>query len=340
MLHVKENINLKPFNTFSIDAQAKYFCSIESEVQLQELLKTDLFKNERKIFLGGGSNVLFTKDYDGLIIHNAIQGIIKQDETDEGITLQVSSGVNWHQFVLHCVNNNWGGIENLSLIPGTVGAAPIQNIGAYGVEVSEVIEKVDTYYIANGTTKSFNKDECRFGYRESVFKSVIKENIFISSVTLRLSKKNHRINTRYGAINDTLKLMNITEPSIQSVSDAVIKIRKEKLPDFKVIGNAGSFFKNPEIAEVHFQQLKKQFSAMPHYPTANQLVKVPAGWLIEQCGWKGKKINHVGVHAMQALVLVNFGNAKGEEIFQLAMKIIESVREKFSITLTPEVNIF
>jgi len=340
MLQVKENINLKLFNTFGIEAKAKYFSAIESKEQLHELMATDLFKNERRIFLGGGSNVLFIKDFDGLIIHNAIQGIEKQDETNESITLRVSSGVNWHQLVLHCVQNNWGGVENLSLIPGTVGAAPIQNIGAYGVEVSEVIEKVDGFDTTNGTSKSFTKDECRFGYRESVFKSVFKEKIFISSVTLRLSKKNHRLNTHYGAISDTLMKMNIMQPSIQSVSDAVIKIRKEKLPDFNVIGNAGSFFKNPEITEEHFLKLKSEFTAMPHYPTANQQVKVPAGWLIEQCGWKGKKINHVGVHAMQALVLVNFGKAKGEEIFQLAMKIIESVREKFSITLTPEVNIF
>jgi UDP-N-acetylmuramate dehydrogenase len=188
--------------------------------------------------------------------------------------------------------------------------------------------------------KSFTNDECRFAYRESVFKSDLKEKIFISSVTLRLTKKNHRINTQYGALRETLAQMNITQPSIRSVSDAVIKIRTEKLPDFNVIGNAGSFFKNPEITPVHYQQLKNEFPLMPHYPAANQRVKVPAGWLIEQCGWKGKKINHVGVHAMQALVLVNFGGAKGEDIFQLAKKIMKSVNEKFSITLTPEVNIF
>ena len=340
MHRVEKNVNLRPFNTFGIEAKANYFCSVESEEELQELMATNLFKNERRIFLGGGSNVLFTKDFDGLIVRNVIHGIEKQDETDETISLRVASGVNWHQLVLHCVQHNWAGIENLSLIPGTVGAAPIQNIGAYGVEVSEVIEKVEGYDITNGMSKSFAKDECRFGYRESVFKSAFKEKIFISSVTLSLWKKNHRINTSYGAISDTLKLMNITHPTIQSVSDTVIKIRKEKLPDFNVIGNAGSFFKNPEITEQHFQQLKNNYTTIPHYPSANQRVKVPAGWLIEQCGWKGKKINHVGVHAMQALVLVNFGGAKGDEIFQLARKIIDSVREKFSITLIPEVNIF
>ena len=340
MIAVKKDISLKPYNTFGIDVKTKHFCVVDSLGQFNELVQTDLFRNERRMFLGGGSNVLFTKDFDGLVIHNAIQGIEAQDEGEENIALRVGSGVNWHQFVRHCVDRDRGGIENLSLIPGTVGAGPIQNIGAYGVEISEVIEKVEAFDISKGAMKSFAKDECGFGYRESVFKSDLKEKIFISSVTLRLTKKNHRVNTSYGAIGDTLRQMNIAHPSIQSVSDAVIKIRKEKLPDVKAVGNAGSFFKNPEVSTERFQQLKHNYPAIPHYPAANQQVKVPAGWLIEQCGWKGKKINHVGVHAMQALVLVNFGGAKGEEVFQLAMEIIASVREKFSITLTPEVNIF
>jgi UDP-N-acetylmuramate dehydrogenase len=340
MIAFNEDTSLRPFNTFGIDVKAKYFYAVDSHEQLSELFQTDLFRNERRIFLGGGSNVLFTKDFDGVVIHNAIQGIAMHDETDGHITLRVSSGVNWHQFVRYCVDHDLGGIENLSLIPGTVGAAPIQNIGAYGAEISEVIEKVEAFDLINGRMKSFSKDECGFGYRESVFKSDLKEKIFVSSVTLRLTKKNHQINTSYGAIGDTLKQMNIEQPSIRSVSDAVIKIRKEKLPDVKAVGNAGSFFKNPEISEQHFQQLKNNFVTIPHYPAANQRVKVPAGWLIEQCGWKGKKINHVGVHAMQALVLVNFGGATGEEIFHLAMKIMASVQEKFSITLIPEVNIF
>lgn len=340
MTAFQENISLQPFNTFGVDVKAKYFCSLDSIEKLNTLVQRDLFRNEPRIFLGGGSNVLFTKDFNGVIIHNAIQGIEKESETDESIALRVASGVNWHELVTYCVDHDWGGIENLSLIPGTVGAAPIQNIGAYGVEISELIEKVEAFDFDRGGMRSFPKDECRFGYRESVFKSDFKEKIFISSVTLRLTKKNHRINTSYGAIGDTLKRMNVEQPSIQTVRDAVIKIRKEKLPDFKTLGNAGSFFKNPEITAQHFQQLKNDYAGIPHYPTANQRVKVPAGWLIEQCGWKGKKINRVGVHAMQALVLVNFGEAKGDEIFQLAMKIIESVQEKFSITLTPEVNIF
>jgi UDP-N-acetylmuramate dehydrogenase len=214
----------------------------------------------------------------------------------------------------------------------------MQNIGAYGVEVREVIEKVEAVELSTGLVKTFNNKECKFGYRESVFKSELKEKFFISSVTLTLTKKSHRINTSYGAIADTLHAMNITQPSIKNVSDAVIKIRSEKLPDFKVIGNAGSFFKNPEISEEHFSKLKNDFPDVPHY-SANQGVKVPAGWLIEQCGWKGKIFNRVGVHEKQALVLVNHGDATGDEIFSLAQKIISSVKEKFSITLTPEVNI-
>src|SRR5258706_4670364 len=325
MIAIKENTSLRPFNTFGIDVKAKYFCSLGAMEQLRELVQTDLFRNERRMLLGGGSNVLFTKDFEGLVIQNSIQGIEGHDETDEHITLRVSSVVTWHQFVLHCVDHDWGGVENLSLIPGTVGATPIQNIGAYGVEISEVIEKLEAFDFTNGVMKSFAKDECGFGYRESVFKTDFKEKIFISSVTLRLTKKNHRFNTSYGAISDTLQRMHIEQPSIQSIINAVIKIRTEKLPDFNTMGNAGSFFKNPEITEQHFLQLQNNFANIPHYHAANQRVKVPAGWLIEQCGWKGKKINHVGVHAMQALVLVNFGGAKGEEIFQLATQIMTSV---------------
>jgi len=340
MLNLEKNVDLKPFNTFGIRANAKYFSRIHNADQMKELVRSEIFKDERHVVLGGGSNVLFIRDFDGLVIHNETKGIEKVNENDDTISLRASSGELWHSLVLHCVAENWGGIENLSLIPGTVGAAPIQNIGAYGVEVRDVIENVDVIDLGDGSSKTFTNDECRFEYRESVFKRELKEKIFISSVTLRLSKKNHRLNTQYGAINDTLRAMQVSEPTLRSVSDAVIKIRTEKLPDVRAVGNAGSFFKNPDISAEAFEKLKHTFPGIPHYPAANQRVKVPAGWLIEQCGWKGKKINHVGVHAMQALVLVNFGDAKGEEIFQLATEIITSVREKFSITLTPEVNIF
>jgi len=338
MIKIEENVNLKPYNTFGIAESARYFCKIHTEAELLELLSTDLYKNERHLILGGGSNVLFINDFDGLVIKVDLKGINKREEADT-IELDVKSGEGWHEFVLYCVNNNWGGIENLSLIPGTVGAAPIQNIGAYGVEVKDVIKKVEGIDLLTSERRSFINEECLFGYRESIFKHDLKEKFFISSVTLTVSKQNHLMNTSYGAIKDTLNTMNVTTPTIKTISDAVIHIRKSKLPDPLVIGNAGSFFKNPSIELSQYKMLKKQYPEIPGYPSVNQTVKVPAGWLIEQCNWKGKRINNVGVHTHQALVLVNYGNAKGEEIFQLAQNILSSVKEKFAIALTPEVNI-
>jgi UDP-N-acetylmuramate dehydrogenase len=287
--------------------------------------------------------VLFTHNFDGLVIHNSIKGITKANETEETIDLKVSSGEIWHELVMHCMKNNWGGIENLSLIPGTVGAAPIQNIGAYGVEVKDVIENVEVIDLYSGNITQLSRDDCKFSYRDSVFKRGDKKKFFISSVTLRLTKKNHRINTNYGAVLHTLQQKNnssSTDFSIQQISDAIVEIRREKLPDYHTLGNAGSFFKNPEI-EIHlFKNIQSKHPLIPNYTTENQKVKIPAGWLIEQCGWKGKTIGHAGVHAQQALVLVNRGDAQGEEIFSLAQQIISSVKEKFSITLAPEVNIF
>jgi UDP-N-acetylmuramate dehydrogenase len=339
MIAVQKNVSLKSYNTFGIDAKAKYFREVKSLDDFSGLIQTELFKKERSLILGGGSNVLFRKDFDGLVIHNAILGRDVVHENDNSIDLKVHSGELWHDTVIHCVSNNWGGLENLSLIPGTVGAAPMQNIGAYGVEAREVIEIVEAVELSTGRMKTFTNQQCKFGYRESIFKNDLKEKFFISSVTLTLTKKNHRITTSYGAIADTLSKMNIMQPTIKNVSDAVIKIRTEKLPDFNTIGNAGSFFKNPEITERQLSKLQRDFPTVPHY-AANQGVKVPAGWLIEQCGWKGKTFGKVGVHHKQALVLVNRGGASGDEIFTLAMKIISSVSEKFSITLTPEVIIF
>jgi UDP-N-acetylmuramate dehydrogenase len=339
MIKIEENINLKPYNTFGIEANARYFCKISTEEELEELLSSEVYKNERHLILGGGSNILFTKDFDGLIIKVDLQGIKQQEETDDTIDLNVKSGELWHNLVLYCVQQNLGGIENLSLIPGTVGAAPIQNIGAYGIEVKEVIQKVEAINLLTGERKSFTNAECMFGYRESIFKHELREKYFISSVTLTVTKKNHLLNTSYGAIQDTLKAMQVTEPTIKNISDAVIHIRKTKLPDPMIIGNAGSFFKNPTITLSQYEQLKNSYSEIPGYPSVNQSVKVPAGWLIEQCGWKGKRVNNIGVHAQQALVLVNYGNGKGNEIFQLAKNILTSVKEKFDITLTTEVNI-
>jgi len=342
MNRIEKDISLLPFNTFGIDARTKYFVRIQSVEELQTLLQTSIFKEEKHLLLGGGSNVLFTKDFDGLVIKTEIFGIEKTEEDHAHARVKVGAGEVWHNLVMHCVKNNLGGIENLSLIPGTTGAAPIQNIGAYGVEVKNVIEFVDAIELSTGATKVFTKDECRFGYRESVFKHELKEKYFISSVTLSVTKENHLLVTNYGALQDTLKSMNVddvNDVTIQSISEAVIKIRTSKLPDPSVIGNAGSFFKNPTITQEHFASLQNKYSTMPSYPSINQQVKVPAGWLIEQAGWKGKRFDHVGVHQQQALVLVNYGGAHGDEILQLANKIQHDVEEKFGVTLTPEVNI-
>jgi UDP-N-acetylmuramate dehydrogenase len=339
MIDLEENISLHPFNTFGIDIRAKYFVRITSKEDFQKLINTSIYKLHSSLILGGGSNVLFTKDYNGLVIKDDLKGIAIVDETPQLITIKVQAGENWHQFVMYCVKNNYGGVENLSLIPGTMGAAPMQNIGAYGIEVKEVIKEVEAIDRNNGSVRVFSNEDCRFGYRESVFKQALREKFFISSVTLTLTKNNHHLNTSYGAIQDTLKQMNVIQPTIQSVSNAVIHIRQSKLPDPLVIGNAGSFFKNPSISLHQYEELKKMHPNIPGYISENQLVKVPAGWLIEQCDWKGKRINNVGVHSQQALVLVNYGNAKGEELFQLAQRIQSSVKEKFDIDLTTEVNI-
>ncbi|MCA4896965.1 MAG: UDP-N-acetylmuramate dehydrogenase [Cytophagales bacterium] len=339
MTQIEENKDLEALNTFGFKVSAKYFATIHSKDELQELIHSDLYQREERLILGGGSNILFKRDYDGLVIKVDLKGITVVSQTEDSLLLQVASGEVWHELVLHCVKNNWGGIENLSLIPGLVGAAPIQNIGAYGTEIKNMITQVEAIDLKTGLTKLFTNEECCFGYRESVFKNALREKYFISSITLTLTKKNHRLNTSYGAIHETLSSMNIEQPTIKSISDAVIAIRQSKLPDPRVIGNAGSFFKNPSITVNHYQSLQKTNTTIPSYPSANQEVKVPAGWLIEQCGWKGKKINHVGVHPKQALVLVNYGDGKGEDVFDLAVKIASSVKEKFNIELTPEVNI-
>lgn len=339
MIKVRENVSLKEFNTFGIDAKARHFAEITSEDQLPDLVKHPLFTTSNRLVLGGGSNVLFNGDFDGLVIRCLITGKTIQSQNDDNVVLQVGAGENWHAFVMHCIKNGWGGIENLSLIPGTVGAAPIQNIGAYGVEIKSVIETVRGVDLETGEPRLFTTAECRFSYRESAFKHELREKIFISSITLRLTKINHRINTQYGAIQSLLKQRGIDHPGIRDVSDAVIDIRRSKLPDPSVIGNAGSFFKNPTVTEKVVAALRIDHPEIVTYPAGNQDVKIAAGWLIENCGWKGKRFGNVGVHAQQSLVLVNYGGGKGEEIFELATKILESVREKFGITLTMEVNI-
>ncbi len=339
MVKIEENVSLRAFNTFGIAATAAYFTEVNSEDQLKELLLHPVYRQHKHLILGGGSNILFTRNFDGLVIKTTLRGIVAQEEGSGHMLVQAGSGENWHHLVEHCIKNNWGGIENLSLIPGTAGAAPMQNIGAYGVEIKDVIESVVAIDMKDGSSRTFSNADCRFNYRESVFKQELREKYFISSVTLRLTKRMHQLNLQYGALQDQLKQHHIEHPTINDVSDAVIAIRKSKLPDPKVVGNAGSFFKNPTIDEKMFSLIKKDYPNIPSYPVDNQNIKIPAGWLIEQCGWKGKRFGDVGIHPLQALVLVNYGSGKGEEIFELAQKIRSSVEEKFGVILMTEVNI-
>lgn len=337
-MQITEHSNLKQFNTFGMDVTSRYMVEVNSEEDVKELIGSDLFKQNDHLILGGGSNVLLTNDFDGVVIRNVIEGREVVEETDDYVKVKFGSGENWHGCVLWTIENDWGGIENLSLIPGTIGAAPMQNIGAYGVEIKDVFEELSAVHLETGMTRVFLNDECEFGYRESVFKKELKGKYLIISVTLRLSKKPD-INISYGAISETLNSLNISDPTISDVSRAVIQIRQSKLPDPAEIGNAGSFFKNPTIPSKMFEGLKASHPNIPGYPQANEQVKVPAGWLIENCGWKGKTIGEIGVHKNQALVLVNYGNGRGKDIENLSKEIRASVREKFGVELSPEVNI-
>ena len=334
-MDIKENISLKKYNTFGISAFAKRFISIDSVYQLQQLLKI----NKEVFLISGGSNMLLTKNIEKLVIHINTKGISIDKEEDQFVYLTVNSGENWHDFVLWCVSQNYGGIENLSLIPGNVGTSPIQNIGAYGVEVKDTITRVEGIEIATGKLVTFSNEDCKFGYRNSIFKNTHKGKIVLTSVGFKLTKKNHELNTSYGAIETKLNSNNISNPTLKDISDAVISIRKSKLPDPKEIGNSGSFFKNPVIAIHHFLTLKKEYPTIPSYPISDSEIKVPAGWLVEQSGFKGKRFGDAGVHNKQALVLVNYGNASGVEIYELAKKIKKEVLKKFKINLEIEVNI-
>ena len=333
-MYIKKDINLAPHNTFGIDCRATLFTTITSKEDVEEVFKTI---PENFLILGGGSNILFTKDFDGLVIKNEIMGIDILSESETHIKVNVGAGENWHEFVLKAVENKWAGIENLSLIPGTVGAAPIQNIGAYGIEAKDVIEEVIFFNIETGKFESLKSDACDFGYRDSVFKNQLKGKILICSVTFKLNKS-FVPHTSYGAIEEILKSKSITTPSIKDVSDAVIAIRQSKLPDPEEIGNAGSFFKNPVIPNTTFDQLLKKFPDIPHYKVNENETKIPAGWLIQEAGWKGRRFEHIGIHPKQALVLVNYGGGKGKEIKQLALDIKEDIYEKFGIEISPEVN--
>jgi UDP-N-acetylmuramate dehydrogenase len=341
MLNVQSNVSLKLFNTFGIQATARYWADVQTPNDLQTLLQLNGYDDVPKTILGGGSNLLLTGDVDGMVIRMNIQGIdlVRQDEQHWWV--KAGAGVNWHEFVLYCVKRGYAGVENLSLIPGTVGAAPMQNIGAYGVEIEQVFESLEAVNRQTGDNRTFTRAECQFGYRESIFKHELKGHYVITSVTFRLNKT-PVFHTSYGAIQETLDQMGIAAEtlSIKAISDAVIRIRRSKLPDPAEIGNAGSFFKNPEISLAHFQELKQQYPDMPGYPLAStDRVKVPAGWLIERCGWKGFRRGDAGVHAKQALVLVNYGNAVGDEILALAHEVQQSVGQRFGIEINPEVNI-
>ncbi|MDW8419391.1 MAG: UDP-N-acetylmuramate dehydrogenase [Chitinophagales bacterium] len=344
MLAVEENVSLKNYNTFGIDVRARYLAHICSTKDLVQLLHTEPYRSLPRLILGGGSNILFTGDFDGIIIKNELAGLQAEPHNAHQVMIRVASGENWHQLVAWCVSKGYGGIENLSLIPGTVGAAPMQNIGAYGVELSETLHTVEAMELATGKLRVFTKEECELGYRESIFKHKLKDKYFITAVNLLLTDTNrtshYECRTHYGDIRKYLDSKGVKTPTIADVSHAVIAIRKSKLPDPKELGNAGSFFKNPVIDEAHFKKILSDYPEVPHYQQSDGTYKIPAAWLIEQCGWKGKRIGNTGSHARQALVLVNYGGATGTEIFLLAEQIRSTVQERFNILLQPEVNIY
>jgi UDP-N-acetylmuramate dehydrogenase len=337
-MRILQNISLKPYNTFGIEANASQFVELQTLEEVQVLCQTFNLTDRKLLILGGGSNILLTKDFDGMAIKINLKGIEILKENDEEVWVQAMAGETWHSFVTYCVEKNWGGIENLSLIPGCVGAAPMQNIGAYGTEIKAVFSHLKAVEIATGELVEFNNEACEFGYRESVFKNKFKGKYIIVSVVFKLNKK-PILNYSYGAIQDVLNEKGISTPTIQDISKAVISIRQSKLPNPAELGNAGSFFKNPEIPAELYQQLKTEFPEIPGYPAPNNQIKVPAGWLIEQCDWKGKIVGNTGAHKNQALVLVNYGNATGNEILDLAKQIQASVYNQFKINISPEVNI-
>lgn len=334
-MQVKENVSLKTYNTFGIDALARHFAAFRNVEELQSLIAEN---GMPALVLGGGSNLLLTKNIDGLVIKNDIKGIEPIQEDDNFYYIKAGAGENWHQFVMDCIHKNRAGVENLSLIPGNVGASPMQNIGAYGVEIKEVFHSLDAFHLQDKTVVTFSAADCSFGYRESIFKRKYKNQFVILNVSFRLDKK-PVYHTSYGAITEELDKMGVKDLSIQSISQAIINIRSSKLPDPAVIGNAGSFFKNPEVPEALHQSLLGRFPGIVGYRLQNRNVKLSAGWLIEQCGWKGFRKGDAGCHAKQALVLVNYGNATGKEVYDLSEEIVQSVAKRFGVTLEREVNI-
>ena len=347
-MQIQENISLLPHNTFGINAHCRYFAEYENIAELREFLKSDIFKNNKFLHIGAGSNLLFLSDFNGIILHSKIKGITKTDETANEVFIKVGAGVVWDDFVQYAVENNFGGAENLSLIPGEVGAAAVQNIGAYGVEAKDIISSVEIVEIDTLQTRILKNEECKFAYRESIFKNEAKGKCIVTNVVFRLSKKPF-FHLKYGNLSEYLK--NTEKIDLQAIRNAIIKIREEKLPDYKILGNAGSFFKNPYCDKAHFEYLQKKYPNIPFYPVVstcfdnaqqpslnNRFVKLSAAWLIEQCGWKGKTLGGAAVYHLQPLVLVNQGNAKPKDVANLAAEIQKSVKEKFCVELETEVN--
>ena len=339
MNSIKENTSLKPLNTFGIDVNAELFSKFSSIQELQVLIAENRTQKKEVLILGGGSNILFTKNPSQWIWQNCIKGIEVEYEDENSVELRVGAGENWHDLVIFCVDKNWGGIENLSLIPGCVGAGPMQNIGAYGVELKDTCIAVECLDRTSGVENKFSAIECEFGYRESIFKRKVKDKFIITYVYFKLSK-NAKVNTQYGSIKDELNAMKVLTPTIKDVSEAVINIRKSKLPNPAELGNAGSFFKNPVVSKPAFDVLKEKFPDVVFYPAGDSNIKLAAGWLIEQCGLKGYRQGNVGIHSKQALVIVNYGGSKGFEVWDLSEKVIQTVKEKFGVELEREVNIF
>jgi UDP-N-acetylmuramate dehydrogenase len=338
-MQIISNQSLLAFNTFGIDCSARWFATFESNEELLALLDEKIVQQNRRLILGGGSNLLFTKPFEGIVLKNNLTGITLDHETEDHYFVRACAGEIWHQFVMHCIQNNYAGIENLALIPGCVGASPMQNIGAYGVELKDVFHSLDAVHIQDKISQTFTATECSFGYRESVFKNKEKDRWIITSVTFRLDKRPH-LKTSYGAIEAELDQMHLDQITIRDVAKAVMQIRSSKLPNPNQLGNAGSFFKNPLVNKDVYKAIREQYEQVPAYPITTEEVKIPAGWLIEQAGWKGKKRITHGVHDKQALVLVNYGNARGEDILQLSEDIISDIAQKFNITLEREVNIY
>ncbi|MGI0105668.1 UDP-N-acetylmuramate dehydrogenase [Salinimicrobium sp. WS361] len=336
-MKMQSDISLKPYNTFGIDVKARNFVEVTSVEELREVLK-NTYASELFI-LGGGSNMLLTKDVQKTVVYINLKGIEILENNENDVLVKAMAGENWHEFVLYCIDHSFGGLENLSLIPGKVGTAPIQNIGAYGVELKDSFESCTALDIQTLQLKTFTKEECHFGYRDSIFKNEAKGKYIITSVSFRLSKNNHKLNTTYGSIDQFLEDKGVQTPTIANVSEAVIIIRQSKLPNPKELGNSGSFFKNPVVSKEVLQKLQQQYPEIPFYEVDGQQVKIPAGWLIDRAGLKGYREGDAGVHTRQALVLVNYGNAKGLDILQLAEKIQQKIWDMFGIEISPEVNI-